>query len=179
MSHDNQVDNKEKPFEGKKIYFSGPISVANEGDLNFNYTLVQFMKENGANVLSEHVGGRSFDERNDIFAKNFGHDRRVEPNPWFFVRGLDIQCVDNATHMIAVVDKPSLGVGSEIQRAIDKPRIGLNQTPILCLVREDLLSGLSFMVRGISKDENPDFVLEVYKTTEDAKEIIQRFLLKH
>jgi hypothetical protein len=166
----------ERPFEGKEVYFSGPISAAGNSDLNLNWDLVQFMKDGGAHVLSEHVGGRSFDERNDIFLKNFGRDRRMEPEPWFFVRGIDIAKVDAATHVVAIVNKPSLGIGIEVQRAIDKPKMGLNSTPILCLIQEEVLDELSFMVRGISREENPDFFLEIYKDDKDARKKIFNFL---
>ena len=167
----------EKPFIGKKVYFSGPISVGTGEDLLFNHELVQYMKENGADVLSEHVGGRNIDETSEFFFNKFGQDVRTIPNPWFLVREVDIRCVDKATHMVAIVNKPSLGIGVEIQRALDKPKMGLNTTPILCLIKADLLGSLSFMVKGVTREESPDFSIETYQGTESAKRIIQNFLI--
>lgn len=67
----------------------------------------------------------------------------------------------------------------ELQRAIDKPPLGYKKTPILCLVHEDNLEGLSSMVRGINPDEeNVDFELKTYKSLEEAKSLVFAFLAR-
>jgi len=134
------------------------------------------MMDQGADVLSEHVGGRNQTERDDIFARRAGTDRREVSEPWILARRVDMQWVDEATHLIAVVNSPSLGVGMEIERAIHKPERGLNETPILCLVRKDLLDGLSNMVRGVAADEAPQYKLKTYTTDDEAHSIISEFL---
>jgi hypothetical protein len=98
------------------------------------------------------------------------------PQPWFSVRRQDLEWVDEATHVVALVNAPSLGVGMEIQRAIDKPRLGMNSTPILCLISKDRSPGLSFMIRGVSEEESPLFQLREYENLNQAQKHIHNFL---
>ncbi|MCX6705336.1 MAG: hypothetical protein NT162_03310 [Candidatus Woesebacteria bacterium] len=170
---------QEKPFSGMKVYYSDSIKGIKNNDPEFAWDLVRFMTAGGADVLSEHVAGRTRDERNDIFLKRSGYDRRTIDNPWFIGRKVDLEWVDAATHLIAVVDGPSHGVGMEIQRALDKPKMGLPKTPILCLVREENLENVTWMIRGISNSDSDSFELRSYTDGEDAKDIIYDFLLKH
>lgn len=169
-----EAERKEKPFGGKKIYFCGPIVVANPVDSIFNWQIVQFIQAGGGQILDEHVGGRDLADVERIFERKWG---RTEEDPQF-VRKVDIEAIDNADYMIAIVSKPSLGIGMEIQRALDKPGMGLNHTPILCLKADDG-SRLSKMVTGISPAENRDFVLATFKSVGEAQEIITEFLLRH
>lgn len=170
------VENKpERPFEGMKIYFSGPIVVAEGGDLNFNWDLVQFMKERGGQVLSEHVGGRNQEERTELFRKNTGKDQSEDS----FVRHMDLKWVNEADAVVAVINKPSFGVGMEIQRAIDKPRMGMKRTPVLCLRSSALTTRESKMITGITDFENTGFKLASYGSEEEAKQIIFDFLQKN
>ncbi|OGM24340.1 hypothetical protein A2715_02390 [Candidatus Woesebacteria bacterium RIFCSPHIGHO2_01_FULL_39_32] len=166
----------EKPFKGKKVYFSNTVTGMPDTERDFGWKLVQFMKENGADVLSDFVGARNKKEHIRMFLDKTGFDREKEPNPWFFVRKTDTKFVDEATHVVAVVNGPSYGVGMEIERAILKPQRRLDETPILCLVREDLLRDLSFMIRGVSKKEAPKFQLKIYKNISEAKKLINEFL---
>lgn len=170
----------EKPFIGMKIYYSGSIKGVPETDPDFAWNLVQFMKSGGANVLSEHVAARNQHEMDEVRAKNVGMDITEMlslPDPWIFVRKKDIKWVDEATHVVALVNSPSHGVGMEIERAILKPERGLNETPILCLVHEQLINKISFMLRGVSKEECPKFSLRTYSSMEEAKNIINDFLI--
>jgi len=168
-----------KVFKDLKVYYSGSIKGVPEKDPEFAWKLIQYLIENGANVLSEHVSGRNREEMDQILAKKTGktiEEIKNDPQPQFTIRSQDLKWVDEATHMVALVNSPSLGVGMEIQRAIDKSKLGMNETPILCLVREDISSKLSFMVSGISSQESPKFKLSVYKDLEEAKKHIFDFL---
>jgi hypothetical protein len=165
----------ERPFEGMKIYFSGPIVVAEGGDLNLNWDFVQFMKEKGARVLSEHVGGRNLEERTELFRRNTGEDQSDDA----FVRRADLGWVDESDCVVAVINKSSFGVGMEIQRAIDKPGLGMNPTPVLCLLSNDIIARQSKMITGITGEENPGFKLVRYGTVEEAKTLINDFLLSN
>jgi hypothetical protein len=169
---------KEKPFEGLKVYYSGSIKGVANPEPDFAFNLVNYILELGADVLSEHVGGRNSEEMNEIFLHRTGIDRRTIQNPWYLAREVDMKWVDEATHLIAVVNGPSHGVGMELERAILKPQRGLKQTPILCLVQEGLMEKLTWMVRGISKEECPNFYLETYKELADAKTKIIDFLTR-
>jgi hypothetical protein len=165
-----------KPFKGRKVYFSNSITGMPDIDGNFGWELVNFMKENGAEVLSDFVGARSKEEHIKMFAQKTGFDRYKEKNWWFKVREIDTGLVDEATHLVAVVNGPSFGVGMELERAILRPERSLPEAKILCLVEKGRLKGLSAMVRGVSSEESKDFRLQVYKDIEEAKDKIMTFL---
>jgi hypothetical protein len=164
------------PYSKCKVYYSGSIKGIPEPDKELPWKLVRFMAEGGADVLSEHVAARSHKEMEEIRAKRIG-DRMSEvennPEPWFGVRKMDLEWVEEATHLVALVNSPSSGVGMEIQHAIDKPRMGLNKTPILCLVREDLADKITWMIRGLTSEEAH---LRTYKDYTEATQLIDKFL---
>lgn len=169
----------EKAFEGIKVYYSGSIKGAPELEPDFAWQLVQYMGENGADVLSEHVAARTRQEMESIRARRTGQEIQTmlaQPEPWFSVRRKDVEWVDEATHVVAVVNAPSHGVGMEIERAILKPARGLNETPILCLVHEGLLETLSYMVRGVTYQECPGYFLRTYAHLDSAKNTVHEFL---
>lgn len=171
----------ENIFKGIKVYYSGSIKGMPEADPEFPKKLVKYMIENGAEVLSEHVAGRDQQECDEMMVKKIGitiEEFRAEKEPWFRVRKLDIEWVDEADCVVALVNSPSLGVGMELQRAIDKEKLGMNKTPILCLVRDDLKEKLSFMVSGINTEESDAFYLKSYKNLEEAQKHIFDFLSK-
>ncbi len=168
-----------KPFERLKVYYSGSIKGTPEPDPEFAWKLVQYMAQNGADVLSEHVAGRSQQEMDKIRARRIGvtiEQLKNNPEPWIGIRHQDLEWVNEATHVVALVNAPSLGVGMEIQRALDKPKLGMNETPILCLVQENVLPSLSYMIRGVVPQESPTFQLKTYQNLEQAQEHIFYFL---
>lgn len=170
---------KEKPFFGLKVYYSGSIRGVPEPNLELPWNLVQYMIKGGANVLSEHVAARSPEEMRRIRERKLGERAKEvleSSTPWVDMRKMDIEWVDQATHLIALVNGPSHGVGMEIQRALDKPRMGLNRTLILCLVREDLFNAgkLTLMIKGLEGEVG--FYLEPYVDEKNAKRIIFNFL---
>jgi hypothetical protein len=175
-------DQKEKLFEGLKIYYSGSIKGAPEPDPNFAWNLVQYMIQNGANVLSEHVAARNMDEMDEIKAGKMGitvTELRSIPREIYLkdvIRKQDLKWVDEATHVVSLVNSAgSYGVGMELQEAILKPRLGLNPTPVLCLIHESLYGNLSGMVTG-AEDSGSEFYIKSYKDLEDAKTTIRIFL---
>lgn len=65
----------------------------------------------------------------------------------------------------------------ELQRALDKPKMGMNKTPIICLVHQSCLEKLSNMVKGVDREkEDVVFVVAVYKNVGEAKSKITDFL---
>lgn len=168
-----------KPFENLKIYYSGSMNGAPEPDPEFAWKLVQYMIQNGADVPSEHVAARNIDEKEEIVARRSGktiEQLKANPPSDSDVYNQDINWVDQATHLVALVNGPSHGVGMEIEHAILKPRLGLNETPILCLVQEDIRPRLSRMISGISSQNTPNFQLRTYKNLEQAQQYIFDFL---
>jgi hypothetical protein len=168
----------EKLFTGCDVYYSGSIRGVPEPDPEFPWRLVQFMLENGADVLSEHVAARTPEEMIEIRARRMGTTvakLNQDPVPWITVRDQDMAWVDQATHVVALVNGPSHGVGMEIEHALLKPMLGENVTPILALVREDLAPKVTFMIRGIT---DPNFELQEYSDLASATAIITQFLLR-
>ncbi|MCA9302384.1 hypothetical protein H6802_03290 [Candidatus Nomurabacteria bacterium] len=163
-----------------KIYFSGSLQGIKHKDPNFSYGLVQYMKSNGYDVLSEHVAARTHDEQDDIFLEKTGIDRRNPStnDPWISAYKIDMDWVDEADYLIAVVDGASHGVGMEIMRALLKEERGLNKTTILCLVHEDNLDKLSWMLRGVPKEYN-NFKVSTYKDLESAIKVVCSLLNTH
>jgi hypothetical protein len=169
----------EKPFQGKDIYFSNSMQGVQNQEKDFGWQIMQYLLENGASVLDQHVGGRDQEERDRLFLIDNGFELNREDRPWVAVEQADVKLVDKASHVIAFVDGASHGVGAEIQRAIDLFEFGVDYKVILCLVQEDRLKGLSWMVRGKESPKYPNFHLETYKNLEDAKVKIFNFLTMH
>jgi len=162
-----------------KIYFSGSLQGIRHCDPNFSWELVQFMKKLGFEVLSEHVAAKTQKEGEDIFFMKTNIDRRKLDKAWFSTFDVDMGWVDKANYLVAVVDGPSHGVGMEIMRALLKGERGLNITNILCLVNENNLEKLSWMIRGISKQKYPNFSLKTYTDLLSAKNLVKKFLETH
>jgi hypothetical protein len=166
----------DKVFKGIKVYYSGSMQGVQEQDLDFPKKLVDFMQDCGANVLSYHVAlGK--EEGNKLLFQQI----KIDPKKTSIekiskiIRRQDISWVDEADCMVALVNSPSLGVGMELQRALDKEKLGMKKTPILCLVRADLKDKLSFMVSGINIKESDVFYLRSYKDLDEAKKHISDF----
>lgn len=152
----------------KKIYFSASIRGEN-ADLELGYKVVTYLKEQGHDVLSEHVGSRNSDEMNAKLLEKTGTDRLklVEPRASQFIREIDTAWVDEADCLVVVITGASLGVGMEIERALLKPERGMPETPIFCFVHATYAPGLSAMVRGVS---DTTFHLFSYTTFEEIRE---------
>src|SRR3989338_2250031 len=146
----------EKPFDGMRVYFSNSIKGKMGEVEDIGQEVVGFLSENGADVLSENVAYLKPEDGLPIFERRTGIDltRITEPiERAKTIRGVDIAWVDEATHLVAVVNGASYGVGMELQRALDKPKMGMNETPILCLVHQSSLEKLSSMVRGVDAEK--------------------------
>ncbi len=160
----------------KKIYYSAAVQGVKHADPNFGWNLVQFMKDLGFDVISEHVAERTLQENNILFTKNTGIDLTAVKNPMQVKQKANLKMVDTADYMVCIIDGPSHGVGMEIMRGLLKPKIGLNTTQILCLVHEDNLDKVTIMLRGISKEEFPNFSISTYADLISAKNIVKEFL---
>lgn len=163
--------------DGANIYFSSSIKGLTNNDPEFNFKIVKYLKNKGFRVLSEHVAGLSKKEKDDLFLKNTGIDIRKLENtePWTVAYKVDMDWVDKADYLIAIVDGPSHGVGMEIMIAILKEERGLNRTEIVCLVHKDNLNNLSWMIRGIPK-KYLNFQLQPYTDFDSVISILDAFL---
>ena len=174
---------KERPFERLKVYFSNSIKGEIGKVEDIGVSVVTFLIEKGADVLSENVAFLKPEIGLPIFQRRTGIDLTKVTDDMErarIIRKADINWVDNATHLIAIVNGASYGVGIELQRAMDKPKMGMNRTPVLCLAHKDSFSGLSNMIKGIDPvAEGIPFELTAYEDLEDAKIKITDFLMKN
>lgn len=176
--------NPEKPFAGMKVYYSGSIRGVKEAEPDFPWQLVQYMIGGGADVLSEHVVARTPEEMNFVRARKAGISldellhMRGSAQYDKFIRQKDLEWVHQATHVVALVNGSSHGVGMEIQEALRKPQLGFNLTPILCLVHKDMVNSLSGMIKGVSPevDGEIEFYLITYQDLDEAEKIVYTFL---
>lgn len=161
-----------------KIYFSGSIDGVRHKDPSFTWKLAQYAIGLGFVVLDEEVVALTREKGFEIYLEKTGIDLTKINNPEPLVYKKNVGGVDQANYLIAIVDGPSHGVGMELMRALLKPKMGLNETKILCLLHKDNLPRLSWMIKGVSKGEYPNFEIKTYQDLESAKEIVKVFLTK-
>ncbi|HSX40405.1 MAG TPA: hypothetical protein VLF68_02210 [Candidatus Saccharimonadales bacterium] len=172
----------ERPFGGLKIYYSGSMAGVAELDLDFPSQLVTYMEQGGAEVLDKHV---AIPHKGDEFLAAIALTHGFTFEEW---QGLaqhekdtriyrhDMKLIDQATHVITLLNGASHGVGMEVQEALRKPHMGLNHTPILGLVHESAGANLSPMMRGASHVYAELFQLQTYTNLESAQQAIHTFL---
>lgn len=161
-----------------RVYFAGSIRGAPVDPL-IGYKLVGHMLENGAEVPSAHVAARSQQEMDDTFFLMSGKEAsEIIGNKPEIIFETDIGWVQSATHMVALIDSPSHGVGEEIMYALLKPQLGFNHTPILCLVSKENAHKVSLMIKGSNVMFGNTITLYEYESVEDAQNAIHNFLLK-
>jgi len=133
-----------------KIYFAASIR-GGRADAVLYRQLVQHLGKFGK-VLTEHVGEPDLARTGEDELP----DRRIHDRDMRWLRSSQV--------MLAEVTTPSLGVGYEIGRAIEKGK------PVFCLFRPRKGKRLSAMIAG-----SPDVTLCNYRTIEEAKLEIDRF----
>lgn len=157
-------------FKGVEVYFSGSI----KGDLpnkEIGFELVRYIIENGGVVSSAHVAARTAEEMFQTFVLMSGRGRGEDgkdSRDADMAYEVDMGWVDSATHLVAVIDGPSHGVGMEIMRALLKPVRGLNKTPIICFVHKDKFDKVSWMIKGANSEFPGVIQLIPYTSTQDA-----------
>jgi hypothetical protein len=143
-------------------------------------TLIETIKQNGHEVLSEHTTGKTRKEAQSLLNKSIGPlppegiERRI------FIRNKMIEAIEGKIDAIVFeVSVPSLGTGIEIAHAYLRPRMQLKKIPILALYQKGFWpNNLSTMILGINPKEITNFQLKEYDNLEEAKTIVLRFLGK-
>jgi hypothetical protein len=143
-----------------KIYFSGSIRGGRD-DFEIYGDLVAHLKTHGE-VLTEHIGNPALTSRGDQMNVEEIHDR-------------DMRWISESDLVVAEVTNPSLGVGYEIGRTVERNGNRYNQQRILCLYREEGKpeKRLSAMIDGCMA-----VTVERYSTIDEAKKIIDSFILR-
>jgi inosine/xanthosine triphosphatase len=152
----------------KLVYFCAPV----KGDRrmkNVVRELIEFIKENGVVVLTEHVGAN---KPLRTLAQKIGKEKLLPQD----IEKQDLLWLDKANFVIAEVSAPSLGVGREIEYARTKWKFGKTPAKILCLYKKSKESQVSAMIKGMDRKRYPNVWLKPYQNVEEAKKIISKFL---
>lgn len=136
-----------------KIYFAGSIRGGRD-DLDIYIKIINYLKNFGE-VLTEHIGEPSL--------TSFGENHTTDES----IHDRDMEWLENCDILIAEVTNPSMGVGYEIGRAIERGK------KVICLYRKHGNKGkrLSAMIGGCK-----DVINEEYDNLESVKRIIDEYL---
>jgi len=132
-----------------KIYFAGSIRGGRD-DIDLYVEIIKYLKNYGE-VLTEHISDKKLTSLGEGLDDRVIHDR-------------DLKWVFSSDVVVAEVTSPSLGIGYEIGRALEK---GIK---VLCLYRTQEGKRLSAMIAGC-----PNLVLKQYKTIDEVKKIIDNY----
>ena len=133
-----------------KIYFAGSIRGGRD-DLDYYIKIINYLKNYGI-VLTEHIG--------DATLTFFGENNTTDK----YIHDRDMDWLLNSDVMVAEVTNPSIGVGYEIGRAIEKGK------KVICLYRKKEEKRLSAMIAGSN-----ELILENYSDVESVKKIIKTY----
>lgn len=133
------------------IYFGGSISGGRDDRLLY-VEIIRVLRSYGR-VLTEHIADESLTKHGEDLADTEIHDR-------------DMDWLRAASHVVAEVTTPSLGVGYEIGRAVEL------KIPVLCLFRPRKDKRLSAMIAGC-----PDLQMREYANIADLPRLFDEFFL--
>jgi len=132
-----------------KIYFAGSIRGGRD-DVKLYSKIIVYLKNYGQ-VLTEHIGKSNLKEIGEK-----GSDREIHNRDMHWLNSSDV--------IIAEVTTPSLGVGYEIGRALEKSK------PVFCLYRQNDEHELSAMISG-----SPNLDVKFYSNLDEAKRLIENY----
>ena len=172
-----KVDKSKLP---KVVYIS--MSITNGVIKDLPLKIAEWVEEAGGIVNDKHVIYAGHDETlrqkymQEYAEKYFKIDARTLKGADFyeFIYNIDTFLVDQATHIVALLDKPSSGVAMEIQHALTKPARGLQQTKILGLAHKDNYPKVSEMLKGAAHMYE-NFEIKIYQTPEDIQKFVKNF----
>jgi len=165
-----------------KIFYGGAIqgNIDREKRSAVHRALISYIKNGGFKVITEHTGGRNFEETAQLLDQSIGPLPPVGLERTIYVRNKMIEAIESdILAAIFEVSVPSLGTGIEIAHAYLRPKSGLSKIPILTLYEKDFWPNkLSSMVLGLDKQEYPHVETIEYSCLDEADVQIQQFLRK-
>jgi len=163
-------------IEMAKIYYSGSILGTAEEDAELPVKIVEYLMEQGHDVLSKHVAFPS--NHTGSNGNKMKLPRAILDTPempsgedlYKAIRKFDTECVDKAEFFVALINAPAHGVGMEIERALLRGERGIPPpSQILCLAHRKNREKISGMIRGVDRGAHPNFDIFIYETFEDIK----------
>jgi hypothetical protein len=163
-----------------KVFYGAAIQGLRDSSerVEVNQFLINCIKENGFNVSTEHTSGKTYKEVIKKLEESIGKMPEGDLNRRVFVRDKMIEAIEgDVCSCVFEVSVPSLGTGVEIAHAYLRPRMGLPVVPVIALYEKGYWPNeLSSMIRGISPDVAPHFVLKEYVDSDEARAILLDFL---
>jgi len=138
---------------------------------------IKTIKKHCFQVFTEHTTGRTYEEAIKKLELAIGPIPDDLSQRKIFVRNKMIEAIEgDIAAAIFEVSTPSLGTGVEISHAYLRPRLGLSAIPVLALYEKNYWPNkLSTMIKGISKEEVPNFTLKEYEDFRDINKILKDF----
>ena len=163
-----------------KIFFGAAIQGAGnrEERAAVHKLIINAIKSCGCEVLSEHTSGKDYDATAKLLEKTLGPLPPPGLARTVLIRNKMIELVEgDIDAAVFEVSTPSLGTGIEIAHSYLRPRLGLSAIPVFALYQKNYWpNNLSTMIRGITNEKVPGFVVKEYDEPEDAAEFIPQLL---
>lgn len=163
-----------------KIFFGAAIQGASNREKRaaVHRLIIDAIKSCDCEVISEHATGKDYDATAKLLGQTLGMLPPQGMERTVFIRNKMIEFIEgDIDAAIFEVSTPSLGTGIEIAHAYLRPRLGLPEIPVIALYQKDYWpNNLSTMIRGITADEAPHFMLKMYDNPVNAGEFIPELL---
>ena len=163
-----------------KIFFGAAIQGAHNREERavVHRLIIDAIKGCDHEVLCEHTTGRDYNATAHLLEKSLGALPPQGMERTVLIRNKMIEFIESDIDAaVFEVSTPSLGTGIEIAHAYLRPRLGLTAIPVIALYQKDYWpNNLSTMIRGITADEVPNFMLKVYDDPANAPEFIPELL---
>jgi len=144
-----------------KIYFSVDFEAIGEESAENQKKLMHFLQNQGHMLYRAPY---AFSENPDLFLQK---ELRLNRKPTYTEqREIHMKWIDEANLLLANVSAPSEGRSMIIQRAIDKPKMGLPFTPIILIKGKKFDRRFGKIVTGLI--ESGKVVYYEYETIDDV-----------
>ncbi len=164
----------------KRVFYGAAIQGAKDRKERsaVHQFFIETIKGQQYDVCTEHTTGKTYKEAIRKLELAIGPLPTDESERKKVVRNKMIEAIESDIHAaIFEVSTPSLGTGIEIAHAYLRPRLGLPTVPVLALYQKDYWpNNLSTMIRGISAEKVPHFLLKEYTDLNHGKDIIDEFI---
>ena len=163
-----------------KVFFGAAIQGASnrEERAAVHRLIINGLKENGCEVISEHTTGKDYDDTIGLLEEKLGSLPPKGMERTVLIRDKMIEFIEgDIDAAFFEVSTPSLGTGIEIAHAYLRPRMGLPKIPVVALYQKDYWPhNLSSMIRGISGDRVHGFKNVEYDDPHEAPRFIKEIL---
>lgn len=151
----------------EKVFVAASITGGRER-LPFVITIMELLRLQGCKILSPHNGAA---DPVEIFTKAVGDPAATNDASFY---QWNVRWIEEAELFVAEMTTPSHGVGAEFEHCRLKPRLGFNQTPMLCLFSHE--SKVSPHLTGVSETEKEYIWFRPYRSGTDLAHTITQFL---